>query len=264
MRSFKNNIVWITGASSGIGRALAISFAKEGALLVLTARDRDKLQEVRNICIQYTSECYLAPFDLSQTDKLKDLVNSVIAKTGRIDVLINNAGQSQRSLAVNTPFENERRLMELNFFSPVALTKLVLPRMINLNTGQIVVISSISGKFGFTMRTTYSAAKHAVQGYFESLRAELNDSNIDVTIISPGRINTNVSLNALTENGTSYNQLDAGQANGMDADKCARRIVKAIRKRKKEALVGGTELLMVYIRRWLPFLYHRIVSKIKN
>lgn len=264
MSAFKNKVVWITGASSGIGEALAYTFAKEEAILVLTARNKVQLGKVKVLCLKHTSHCIIAPFDLTKVSELDQLVEEVIQQTGRIDVLINNAGQSQRSLAKDTPLTNDRHIMELNFFSPVALTKLVLPHMLQHGSGHIVAISSITGKFGFPMRTAYSAAKHAIQGYFESLRAELNDDNIHVSIISPGRIKTNVSLNALIENGEKYNKMDDGQAQGMAPDKCAQLIVKAIKAKKKEALVGEKELLMVHIRKWLPFLYHRMITKIKN
>lgn len=190
-------------------------------------------------------------------------MKTVLVQTGRIDVLINNAGRSQRSLAKETPPEIDRNIMELNFFSVVELTKLVLPQMLKNGSGHIVVISSIAGKLGFSMRTAYSASKHALQGYFESLRTELANDNIKVTIVSPGRIKTNISVNAVTKDGSPYNIMDEGQANGMNAALCAAKIVKAIKERK-ELLVGKTEILMVHIRRFLPSLYYKLVTRIKN
>jgi short-subunit dehydrogenase len=264
MKELKEKVVWITGASSGIGEALAYAFAREGAFLVLTARNGAKLEEVKTKCLQSTLKCWIQPTDLLKLEKLPEVVNDVLRKTGGIDILVNNAGRSQRSMAKETPLENDRSIMELNFFSTVALTKMILPHMVNRQSGHLVVISSITGKFGFPMRTAYSASKHAVQGFFESLRAELASDNIKVTIVSPGRINTNISVNALAANGTSYNRMDEGQANGMPADQCARLIIKAIRKNKKEILVGGTELVMIYIRRLFPALFYRLVTKIKN
>jgi dehydrogenase/reductase SDR family member 7B len=264
MKKFKEKIVWITGASSGIGEELAYAFAREGAILVLSARNRDKLEIVRTRCLKDTSECWVHPANLSDTSNLNELVASVIKQTGRIDILINNAGRSQRSFARETPLEIDRTIMELNFFSKVALTKLVLPHMIENRSGHIVVISSISGKFGFPMRTAYSASKHAVQGFFESLRAELVKDNILVTIVSPGRVKTSISLNAITSTGSSYNKMDAGQAEGMPADECANRIVKAIKKEKKEVLIGRKEVALVYIRRFFPVVYYKIVTRIKN
>ncbi len=264
MKNLKGKVAWITGASSGIGEALACAFAKEGAFPVLSARNTEKLEQVKNKCLNFTSRCWVQPVDLSKTGQLPKVVNTILKQTGQIDLLVCNAGRSQRSLAKETPMEIDRSIMELNFFSTVALTKLVLPQMLEKQSGHLVVISSISGKFGFPMRTAYTASKHAVQGYFEALRAELVNDNIKVTIVSPGRIKTNISLNALTKNGQSYDKMDNGQANGMDANSCATRIIKAIKKERKEVLVGQKELLMVYIRRFLPALFYKLVTKIKN
>jgi dehydrogenase/reductase SDR family member 7B len=262
MKKFKEKIVWITGASSGIGKELAYGFAKEGAFPVLTARNKEKLEEVKIQCLKYTPKCWVHPFDLSETSNMDRLVKSVLRQTKRIDLLINNAGRSQRSLAKDTPLEIDRKIMELNFFSAVALTKLVLPQMLKNQTGHIVVISSITGKFGFPSRTAYSASKHALQGFFESLRAELISHKIPVTIVSPGRIKTSISLNAITANGEPYNKMDDGQAEGMTATLCANRIINAIEKNRKEVIIGQKEIFMVYIRRFIPFLYHKIVTKI--
>ncbi|MGF1586261.1 MAG: SDR family oxidoreductase [Bacteroidales bacterium] len=264
MKKLKEKIVWITGASSGIGEELAYAFAREGAFLVLSARNSEKLDQVRTRCLQDTSKCWVHPADLLDINQLDNLVASVLKETGRIDILINNAGRSQRSFAKETPLEIDRTIMELNFFSKVALTKLVLPHMLKNRSGHIVVISSISGKFGFPMRTAYSASKHAVQGFFESLRAELVNDNIGVTIVSPGRVKTMISLNAITSSGGTYDKMDAGQAEGMPADECATRIVKAIKNKRKEVLIGQKEVALVYIRRFLPALYYKIVTGIKN
>ena len=264
MKEIKNKVVWITGASSGIGEELAYAFAHEGAHLVLSARNAEKLNIVREKCLQKTSKCWVQVIDHSDVSKLETCVNKVMELTGKIDLLVNNAGRSQRSLAIKTPLEIDRNIMELNFFSAVALAKLVLPQMLKKKSGHIVVISSITGKFGFPWRTAYSASKHALQGYFESLRAELINDNIKITIVSPGRIQTDISRNALTENGESYNKLDNGQANGMLPAECARKIVGAVKREKKELLVGRKELLMVHIRRFFPALYHKLVTRISN
>ncbi len=264
MKDLKGKVVWITGASSGIGEELAYRFSREGACPVLTARNKESLERVKNKCLNDTSKCWIQTADLSHCRQMEELVNAVLEQTGRIDILINNAGRSQRSWAIETSPDIDREIMELNFFGTITLTKLVLAHMIKRGSGHLVVISSIAGKLGFPMRTAYSASKHALQGFFESLRAELTEYAIPVTIISPGRIRTNISVNAVTKDGQPYNKMDPGQANGMDAEKCASRIVKAIKKDKKEVLIGKKELIIVYIRRFFPFLYHRIVTKIKN
>lgn len=257
----KNKKIWITGASSGIGEALALALAREGADLILSSRNLEKLEKVKEACLKYTSFCMVQLLDLSDTGSLDVVVENVMKKVGGIDILINNAGRSQRSLAKETSFDVDRSIMEINFFGVIKLTKLVLPYMLEKGTGHIVVVSSITGKFGFPLRTAYSASKHAVQGYFESLRAELKADNIKVTIVSPGRVKTNISLNAVTGDGTPYRKMDDGQAGGMLPEMCASKIVKAIKKERKDILVGNSELIMVYIRRFFPALYHRIVTK---
>jgi short-subunit dehydrogenase len=264
MKALKNKKIWITGASSGIGQALAIALACEGAHLILSARNKAKLEKIQEDCRRYTPFCIIEPLDLSKSENIDDHVDNVIKQTGSIDVLINNGGVSQRSLAMETPIEIDRRIMEVNFFGTVQLTKAILPCMFRQGAGHIVAISSISGKFGFPLRTAYSASKHAVQGFFESLRAELTEDNIKVTIVSPGRIKTNISLNAITANGSPHNKMDNGQAGGMSPEKCAKKIICAIKKQRKEVLIGNKEILMVYIHRWLPALYHRLVTKVKN
>ncbi len=264
MKSFRDKIVWITGASSGIGEELAYAFAREGAYLVLSARNTEKLEQVSAKCLTSASGCLIRPIDLSETTQLEAAVNAVLEKTGRIDVLINNAGRTQRSLGKETPLEIDRGIMELNFFGPVALTKLVLPHMLKNRSGHIVVISSITGKFGVRMRTAYSASKHALQGYFESWRAELAGDNIKITIISPGFIKTDISQKAVTKDGSPYLKMDEGQANGMPPRTCAAKIMTAIKKERKDVLIGKKELIMVYIRRFFPALYHRMITKIKN
>lgn len=264
MKNLKEKVVWITGASSGIGEELAYALAREGSFLILSARNKEKLEQVKAKCLENTAKCWVHPVDLSGDQQLDTVVKTVLAQAGHIDVLINNAGRSQRSLAKETPLEIDRNIMELNFFSVVALTKFVLPQMLKKGSGQIVVISSISGKLGFPMRTAYAASKHAIQGYFESLRAELNNDNIKITIVSPGRIKTNISVNALTKDGSAYDKIDEGQANGMTAALCAAKIVKAIKRERKELLVGKMEILMVHIRRFLPALYYKLVTRIKN
>ncbi|WP_010664845.1 SDR family oxidoreductase [Marinilabilia salmonicolor] len=264
MKTSKNKKIWITGASSGIGKALAIALAREEALLVLSARNSQALEQTQKACMEYTSFCMIQPLDLYDFAQIPLAVQQVTNELGSIDILINNAGISQRSLARETPVDIDRRIMEVNFFGTVQLTKAVLPYMLRQGSGHIVAISSISGKFGFPLRTAYAASKHAVQGFFESLRAELTGDNIKVTIVSPGRIKTNISLNAITADGTPHNQMDNGQAGGMLPEKCAAKIVNAIKKQRKEVLIGNKEILMVYIHRWFPALYHKLVTKIKN
>ncbi len=264
MSSITNKNIWITGASSGIGEALAIEVAKQGAYPILSARNLSKLNDIRDECLKYTSHCWVVPVDLSKATEINRTFSLVLQECSHIDILINNAGRSQRSLAVDTPIENDREIMELNFFSAVSLTKLVLKHMLERKKGHIIAVGSITGKFGFPMRTAYSASKHAMQGFFEALQCELHAKEVNVTIVHPGRIRTNISSNALTESGSSYNKMDDGQNNGMPAELCAKLVLRAIKKNKKEVLIGRSEILMVYIRKFIPWLFYKMAPNIKN
>lgn len=261
--NLKGKIVWITGASSGIGEALAIEYAKLGADLILSSRNQQRLEEVATECQKSGIQTAIATIDLEDFNSIKNCAATVLQKFPKIDILVNNGGISQRSLAVETSIDIDRKIMETNFFGAVTLTKEVLPALMAGGGGKIIVISSVVGKFGFPLRTAYSASKHALQGYFEALRAELYNHNVKVTIVSPGRILTNVSLNAITKDGKKYGIMDEGQAKGMTADICARKIISAVNKNKKELWLGGKEVIMVYIRKYLPFLFHVMARKVK-
>lgn len=260
MQQLHNKVIWITGASSGIGEALALALAKEKAQLILTARNEEKLKQLKSKCLEYTDNCLVMAMDLFAIELFPKAVEQVIQHYGRIDMLINNAGISQRALTRESNLTIDRKVMELNFFSPVALTKAVLPQMLKQKSGHIVAVSSIVGKFGFPLRSAYSSSKHALFGFFDSLRAEEDD--LDITIIIPGRVQSNISLNALGKDGKAGGTMDPGQANGMSADKSAKIIVKALKHKKKEVLVGNKELLMVHIRRFLPSLYYKMAKKV--
>lgn len=261
-RAFKDKVVWITGASSGIGEALAYEFASQGALLVLSARRAEELERVKRNCHGRDHHMVL-PFDLNHTEKAPELAAKIIEKFDRIDILINNGGVSQRATAVETSIELNRKIMEVNFFSAVALTKAVLPFMLERKQGQIVVMSSIAGKFGFYLRSAYSAAKHALHGYFESLRLEVENDGIAISIICPGKIRTDVSINAVTATGEKHNEMDPSQDRGMDPVRCAKQILKAVLQKKEEVLIGGKEVKAVTVKRFLPSLFNKIIRKQK-
>jgi dehydrogenase/reductase SDR family member 7B len=263
MNTNKNKIVWITGASSGIGEALAQAFAVEGAKLILSARRNDELVRVKNSLKLNDADVLILPLDLSDTSKVNELTQQVISKFGRIDILVNNGGMSQRSLAKDTSLENDRKLMEINFFGTVALTKSVLPFMLKQKSGHIIAMSSISGKFGFYLRSAYSASKHALHGFFESLRMEIFNDNIKVMIICPGRIKTNISINALTSDGNRHNKMDESTDQGISAEECARQILKGIKNNKEELFIGGKELRAVWIKRFFPTLFSKMIRKQK-
>jgi len=260
--TFQHKTIWITGASSGIGEALAIEWSKYKPNIILSGRNIDKMEHVKGECEKNGAKCIIVQLDLTNQESITDAADKVISTFDKIDILVNNGGISQRSIATETPIEVDRTVLETNFFGAVSLTKKVLPVMVKNNGGHILVISSVVGKFGFPLRTAYSASKHALQGFFESLRAETKDKNIRVTIVSPGRIRTNISINAINKDGDQHGEMDPGQANGMAADKCARQIIKAVAKNKKELLIGGKEVVMVYIRKFFPALFYRMTSKV--
>jgi dehydrogenase/reductase SDR family member 7B len=168
-----------------------------------------------------------------------------------------------RSFAVETPIENDRKIMEIDFFSYLIFTKVFLPSMIEKGEGFIAATSSLSGKFGFPLRSTYAAAKHAIQGYFETLRIELKQHGISVTIAYPASINTNISVNAIKKDGNPHGVMDSAMAKGMTAEKCAKIYLKAIKKCKPEVMIGGKEFIMYYLKRFFPRLFFRVIGKVK-
>ena len=259
---FKNKVVWITGASSGIGEALVYEFAKQGAELIISSNQLSDLEKVQGNCEKSGAECFIQYLDVTDIDKMQSITDDLVKKFGKIDVLVNNAGISQRSEVVETPLDVDRKIMEIDYFGTIALTKTVLPYMIKNGGGYIATTSSISGKFGFPLRSAYSAAKHALHGFFETLRAEVYDYNIKILIAFPGRIKTDISLHALTKDGTAHGKMDDGQNTGISAEKCAKQYVNAIKKDKKEVLIGASELLMVYIHKFIPKLFYKLARKI--
>ena len=261
---FRNKVVWVTGASSGIGEATAYRFAREGARLIVTALEADLLDNVVDRCKQLGAPDAVAlPFDLSQTDALETLAERAWTAFDGIDVFYNNTGISQRGTTVETDMAVIRKVMDIDFYAPVVLTKCILPRMIERGGGQLAVTTSIAGRFGFPMRCAYSSAKHALYGFFETVQAENYENNIRVTIVCPGRVRTNISLHALEKDGRQHGKMDAGQAGGISPERAARIIVRAIRRRRREVLVGGKELAMAYIKRFFPGLCARLARSIK-
>ncbi|HTL80635.1 MAG TPA: SDR family oxidoreductase [Bacteroidia bacterium] len=259
--AFTNKTVWITGASSGIGAALVKAFAKEGANIVLSARREDELKKVQASGGLTEKNSLILPLDLSETSGVNELVKKVTGKFGTIDVLVNNGGISQRSLAKETPIDIDRKIMEVNYFGQVALTKAVLPQMLKQKSGHIIVVSSISGKFGFWFRTAYSASKHALHGFFESLRLETEHEGIKILMAVPGKIKTDISLHALKADGNKHAQMDKSQEEGMSADECAHLIIAAMNSGKEEILIGGREIKAVWLKRHFPKWFGKIIRK---
>lgn len=253
---FKQKVVWITGASSGIGAALAKEFAQRGAYLILSGRRAPALEAVRQACLEVgcaTDHILLLPFDITNESGMPKLVEDALGLQGRIDVLINNAGISQRSKAIDTEMETYRQLLEVDFFGQIALTKLVLPVMLSQGAGHIVVTSSVAGKIGVPFRTGYCAAKHAVMGFFDALRTEVTHHNIKVTTITPGFIRTKISENSLRGDGATFGRTDTSISGGMEVEACAAKIMKELVKGNNEIVVGvGAEMYALWIKRLLP------------
>lgn len=258
----RNKIVWITGASSGIGEALVYAYNKLGAKLIISARNRDELFRVKNNC-KNQIDVHVLSFDLEDTHQLPQKAEEAIRIYGKIDVLINSGGISQRSLAMETNLATELRLMTVNFWGTVILSKAVLPQMLKQNKGAIICISSLVGKFGTRFRSAYSGSKHALHGYFDSLRIEIDNPNIHIMLACPGFIKTNVTINAVTANGSPQGTMDNAQANGMLPEVFANKLLKAIDAKKDEVYIGGTETKGVWIKRFFPKLFNKLIRKAK-
>lgn len=260
MHFLKDKIVWVIGASSGIGEEIAIQAAQQGATVILSARNLSALNNVQ-ATLKDSSKHLCLQIDLEDSSNFEIAVNQVIEKYNRIDYLFNNGGLSQRSTVAETPMEVDRRIMEINYFGNIALTKAVLPHFIQQKSGHIVVISSIAGKFGFYLRSAYSASKHALVGFYESLLLEEAKNNIHVTLAFPGKINTSISLHALNAKGEQHGIMDHNQATGMPVETCVKELLFAVQKNKKEVLIGNKEILAVKIKRFFPKLFWRIIRK---
>ena len=258
-------VVWITGASSGIGEALAKQYVKQGAKLVLSARRVAELERVKKACLAAgakDSEVLVLPLDVLEVDLMADKVNVVLKHFDQIDVLINNAGISQRSFCLDTSLDTYRTLLDVDVLGQIALTKEVLPHMVSQGSGHIAVTSSVAGKVGVKLRTGYCAAKHAVMGFFDALRAEVAQHGISVSTITPGFIKTDVSKNAVVGDGSDFGSDDDDIASGMDVDKCAKVIVTKMNKGVKEIAVGeGLSMAALWIKRLSPNLLFSMMAK---
>lgn len=258
--SFENRTVWITGASSGIGEALVHAFARRNANVVLSARRADELERVRREASLTDDRSAVVPLDLADPTAFPAAVEAVQKRWGGVHVLVNNGGISQRSLAKDTDLSISRRIFDTNFFGTIELTRQALPLM--KSGSRIVVISSVVGKVATPMRSSYAASKHALQGYFDSLRAELHEEGIGVTVILPGYVRTNVSLNALTATGGAQGTMDSSTAAGMEPAELARRILRSIEKGERESVIAGSkESLGILLSRFAPGLLARVVRK---
>lgn len=259
---FKDKVVWVTGASSGIGKSLAFALSDHGAKVIISSRNIEKLKKVKLQC-KDPEKIKILKVDLDDYLNLNKLVQNAISLFGTIDILINNGGISQRSLAIDTDITIDTRIFKTNYFGTVALTKALLPYFVARKNGHIVVVTSVVGKIGTPLRSSYAASKHALHGFFDSLRSEVYNDNIAVTLICPGYVNTNVSINALTADGTPQNTMDKATAGGLSPEYVAERMLKVIMKKKQEVVIGGKlELLAVYMKRFFPRILARMTRKI--
>jgi len=267
MYSVKGKVIWITGASSGIGEALSYELAQRGAKLILSARRKEELERVKGRCAEHLqSNIKILPLDLAESSTLNLGTQAAIQLFGHIDILINNAGISQRSLAKDTAVEVDRKIMEVDFFGTLALTKSLLPHFLERKAGHFVTVSSVMGKIGTPFRSGYAAAKHAVHGFFDSLRAELwkESKQIYVTLICPGWVRTNITYNALIGDGSKLNQMDSTTDAGIKPEVFVKKMIEAIEDREEEVVIGGLkETFAVFTKRFFPSLFSKIVRGAK-
>ena len=254
--------IWITGASSGIGEALALQLAVPGTTMILSGLEKEQLEPVAAKCEMKGATVHIVPFNLTKEDEITAAANTVQILVHKIDILANIGGIGQRSLIIDTPGVVSRQIMETDFWGHATLTTKILPFMVKTGGGTIVVMSSLSGLFGFPQRSMYCAAKHALHGFFETLRLEHHKDKINVLMVCPGRVKTNFSYGALTSTGEKHGKMDKGQENGVSVEYAAAMIDKAIRKNKKQALIGGKEILMAYLKRFVPWLFYKIALRI--
>lgn len=261
--SFKEKVVWITGASSGIGEALAIDLARQGARLVLSARREEELRRVAGMTGLAPDNLFILPLDMATSDDFGRYVTAVTARFGRIDYVFQNAGITQRGLVSETSLPVFQQLFDVNFFGVIALTKAILPVMQQQGSGHFVVTSSVAGKIGTKMRSGYCATKHALHGFFDSLRAEIYEQGLRVTIVCPGYIRTPISLHALNATGEKHGRMDDNQTKGMAPAVFARKLTRAVRNGKNEVYIGGYEIVGIYLQRFFPGLLSYILRRRK-
>jgi len=268
-RNPKNNIVMldlkgktalVTGGGTGIGQSIALHLAQEGCHLVLTGLGIDDLNKTKEKCEQYGVRAYATETQLDDYSSIDRLYDFVMQQGLSIDLFVLNAGISQREKALDTDFSVDEKILKIDFMSGVYLVKKFKEMIKSKEHVQFSVTTSLSGLFGFPLRSAYCAAKHALFGFYESL--ELEYDNINVTFLIPGRINTQISKSALMGDGTAHAKMDAGQANGLDVDKCGAIAVHAIKRQRHRKLIGRSELLMAYIHKYCLPLYYKLSRKI--
>lgn len=254
--------VWIVGASSGIGEAMALEYAARGASVNLSARRIERLEQVAASVRERSpsAAAHVVPLDVTHNEQISEATDKAWNAFEGLDTVVLCAGVSQRSLAQDTIVDVDRRLMEINYFGPIAITKALLPRMIAQRSGRFIVISSIAGRVGTPMRSAYAASKHALHGFFDSLRAELYSHGISVSIACPGYVQTSITLNSLVGDGSTYGRVDDVISHGMPASTCAKAIIdRAARGAEEFVVATGKEQFAVSAKRYAPRLLSRIL-----
>jgi len=254
--------IWLTGASSGIGEALAVALANVGAELILSARSVDRLAAVRQRCPS-PERVWIEAFDLADANLIPIRADAILAKHGPVDILINNAGIGQRAAVIDTTLAVDRRIMEVNYFGAVALTRAALPCLLMRPQAMVVSVASVMGKFATPRRSAYCASKHALVAFMDSLRAELNGTNVQVLTVCPGYIHTPFSRSALRGDGSAQGQMDPGQLQGMAPERCAAAIVKAMQRGRAELWIGGKEIFAVYLKQICPPLLRFLLNRVR-
>ena len=255
-------VVWITGASSGIGAALAKIYAEKGAKLILSSRRVPDLEKVKYEC-PISENIKILPIDLNDFDKATVNVQKAFDFFGKIDVLINNAGVSQRSLIADTQFDVFKKLIEIDYLGTIALSRALLPFFIKQGGGHYVSVSSVMGKYGSPFRSGYAAAKHALHGFFDVMRMEHQKDNIYVTMICPGFVRTPIAMNSLRGDGSVLGVDDLATRKGMKVEDFAKKMFRAVEQKKWEVSFGGKEILGVFFKRLSNKLIHSLVIRSK-
>lgn len=263
MSNFRNKNIWITGATSGIGLELAKQLSAQGANLILSSRNEKKLNDVRDSLPGGSNRHQIVALDLAQAEAVFEKACEFISISMPVDILINNGGVSQRSFALETDLSVYSNLMAINYLGAVALTKAVLPGMVEKGSGQIVAVSSVAGKMGTKLRSAYSGSKYAVIGFMDCLRAEVKQHGIECLTVCPGSIKTNIAINALTGTGLAQNKNDPSIENGMSVEKCVEQIISAMSKGKQEVVIGkGLSVMAPTLKRFFPNTFNYFSAKV--
>lgn len=260
---YENKIVWITGASSGIGEALTYALNKKGARLILSARREDELERVKANCSGDPASVMVLPLDLTKTETLPAKAREAEQFFGGVDILFNNGGISQRALALEAELDSVRNLMEINFFGTIALTKAVVPGMIERSHGHVVVTSSVMGKIGTKYRSAYAASKHALHGWFDCLRQEVREKGVNVTLVCPGYVKTEITLNAITADGSAFGEVGEAHKKAMTPEEFSDILLPKVSAGKDEVYIGGKEIFAIYLKRFSPALLNKVLKLVK-